>query len=282
LKYRKIRVLSGKGSSPGRFSETLRGIAVDRAGLIHAVGDCEVKVFDVKGKLQRRYRTTRPGVCIAVDRDGTTHVGQAGQVEKFDCSGKKLPPWRDADRMGLVTAMGFLPESILLADAQDRCIRRFDRKMVWLNDIGKDNNTRGFLIPNGHLDFQVDPEGIIHATNPAKFRVEKYTLEGKMVGRFGHFGVHRPENFPGCCNPTNIALTREGNIVVTEKAGPRMKVFDPDGKMLALVGSDAFDAGCKNMDVAVDAQGRIFVVDTVRLHICVFAREKPEKTEDRK
>ena len=50
-----------------------------------------------------------------------------------------------------------------------------------------------------------------------------------------------------------------------------MKVFSSDGKMLALVGKEAFDAGCKNMDVAVDSEGRIYVVDTVRLQICVFA-----------
>jgi len=239
-------------------------------------------VFDRQGNLVRSFQTSKPGYCIAVDDDGTTYVGQAGQVEKFDSAGKRVSTWRDAERMGLVTALGFHAGYILLADAQDRCIRRFDRDGKWLNDIGRDNNTRGFLIPNGHLDFQVDANGIIHAVNPAKFRVERYSLAGKMVGRFGRFGTHRAEDFPGCCNPTNVALTRDGNVVVTEKAGPRMKVFDPEGKMLALVGKDAFDPNCKNMDVATDEQDRIYVADTVRLHICVFARNKPEGTETEK
>ena len=274
MKYRKVRIIAGKGSKPQQFSGALRGIAVDRVGNIHAVGDEEVKVFDEKGKLLRRFPTRKPGYCIAVDEDGTTWVGQAGQVEKFDASGKHLAVWRDADRMGLVTAVGLHVKHILLADAQDRCIRRYDREGKWLNDIGKDNNTRGFLIPNGHLDFQVEAEGIIHAANPAKFRVERYNFAGKILGRFGRFGTHKPENFPGCCNPTNIALTKEGHVVTTEKAGPRMKVFSADGKMLALVGKEAFDAKCKNMDVATDLKGRIYVVDTVRLHICVFEKEK--------
>jgi len=198
MKYRKVRIIAGKGSKPQQFSGALRGIAVDRVGNIHAVGDEEVKVFDEKGKLLRRFPTRKPGYCIAVDEDGTTWVGQAGQVEKFDASGKHLAVWRDADRMGLVTAVGLHVKHILLADAQDRCIRRYDREGKWLNDIGKDNNTRGFLIPNGHLDFQVDAEGIIHAANPAKFRVERYNFAGKILGRFGRFGTHKPENFPGC------------------------------------------------------------------------------------
>ena len=52
-------VISGKGSGPEQFSEALRGIAVDRAGLLYAVGDSEVKVFDAQGKLQRRWPTER-------------------------------------------------------------------------------------------------------------------------------------------------------------------------------------------------------------------------------
>jgi streptogramin lyase len=32
-----------------------------------------------------------------------------------------------------------------------------------------------------------------------------------------------------------------------------------------------FDAGARNMDVAVDAKGRIYVADTATLAICVFA-----------
>jgi len=276
MEYHQVRVIGGKGSAPHQFARALRGITVDQNGLIHAVGDEVVKVFDAGGTLVRAYPTSKSGHCIAVDRDGVSYVGQAGQVEKFDASGKRLATWRDPERMGLVTAIGFHAEFILIADAQDRCIRRYDRTGKWLNDIGRDNNTRGFLIPNGHLDFQVDADGIVHAANPAKFRVERYSLTGKLLGRFGRFGTHRAEDFPGCCNPTNLALTPDGNIVVTEKAGPRMKVFDPEGKMLALVGSDAFDPECKNMDVATDGKGRIYVGDTERLRICVFEKKRDE------
>lgn len=276
LNYREVRIISGKGSSPHQFTASLNGIAIDRMGLVYAVGDREVKVFDPEGKLRRRWQTEKPAICVAVDDDAHVFVGEEGQIEEFDGTGQRLTAWRDAERLGAVTSIGFFGDHILIADAKDRCIRRYDKAGTWLNNIGKDNRTRGFLIPNGYLDFSVDSEGIIHAPNPAKHRVERYTMTGELLGHFGKFGARQPEDFPGCCNPTNLALEKEGRVVVTEKAGPRLKVYDGAGRMLALVGSEFFDANCKNMDVAIDAQGRIYVIDTVRLNIHVFAPDSVE------
>ena len=276
MEYKQIRVVSGRGPGPDQFAHTLRGITIDKAGLLFAVGDDAVKVFDREGKLVKQWATAKPGQCVTVDDQGVVYVGEAGQMEMFDSTGKLITGWQDAERLALVTAIAVYGDDVLLADAQDRCIRRYDRKGNWQNDIGRDNNTKGFLIPNGQVDFVIDAAGIIHAANPAKFRIERYTRTGEMLGKFGKFGTRRVEDFQGCCNPTNVALTNEGHVVVTEKAGPRMKVYDAAGKMLAFVGNEAFDANCKNMDVAADAEGLIYVVDTVRLHICVFAPVKAE------
>ena len=60
-------------------------------------------------------------------------------------------------------------------------------------------------------------------------------------------------------------------MIVTEKAAPRVKVYDPAGELVAVIADAVFDADAKNMDVAVDATGRIYVVDTVKLQIFVFA-----------
>ncbi len=273
MEYRQIRVISGKGSGPEQFTEALRGVWVDRRGLVYAVGDNEVKVLNANGELQRRWQTDKPGYCVAAADDGAVYVGEVGQVEKFDASGRPVGTWKDNERLGVVTAIDFAGDYVIVADALDRCLRRFDNEGKWINNIGKDNKTKGFLIPNRHLDFRVDSEGIIHACNPAKFRIERYTLAGELLGHFGKFGTRRVEDFKGCCNPTNVTLDVKGHVIVTEKAGPRMKVYDSTGNLLAWVGGDVFDPSCKNMDVAVDAEGLIYVVDTIRLHICVFAPE---------
>jgi hypothetical protein len=177
----------------------------------------------------------------------------------------------DGERLGLAAAIGVFGESVLVADAANRCIRRYDPYGAYVSTIGADNKTKGFMIPNGRFDLCIDEQGVIHATNPGKHRVERYTLDGKLLGHFGRFGGTDPAGFSGCCNPTNIALTQQGHVVVTVKAPPGIKVFDAGGSFLAAFGGEAFDPNCKNMDLAVDSRGNLYVVDTVRLQICVFA-----------
>jgi hypothetical protein len=272
--YRQVKVIAGKGTAPDRFAEALRGLAVDPARLLYAVGDSEVKVFDTAGTLFRRWRTGRPGFAVrwASQKTPAVYVGEEGQVEQFDTQGRLATTWRDQGRLGLVTSVDVFGEYLLVGDATNRCIRRYDRTGRFINDIGVDSKARGFVIPNGHVDFAVDPGGVIHATNPGKHRVERYTLDGRLLGHFGRFGgTTDPEGFGGCCNPTNLALAGQGRIVVTEKAPPRVKVYDTDGSLRAIFGTQTFDPNCKNMDVASDATGGIYVVDTVQLRIHVFA-----------
>lgn len=275
MRYRRTRVISGRGLRPEQFRESLRGVAVDRQGLVFGVGDDEVKVFDSAGGLLRRWKTASPGYCISVDRG--ICVGESGRIEEFDSDGNVLRTLEDS-RLGVVTALGRSGDDMLVGDATDRSIRRYSRDGEWLNDIGKDNKTKGFIIPNGHVDFSVDARGVIHATNPGKHRVERYKPTGELLGFFGRFGMQRPEDFTGCCNPTNLAVFPDGEVVVTEKAPPRLKVLDARGGLVCMVEAEAFDPQCKNMDVAVDGEGRILVVDTVRLHILVFEREPAPAT----
>jgi hypothetical protein len=273
MKYRRLRVFGGKGSAPHQFTSFLRGITVSSADRVFVVGDSEVKIFDNQGSLADRWTTSSPGWSIAVD-DQTTYVGQEGQLEFYTHSGELTDTWRDPERLGLVSAIGLLDDFLVVADSRDRCLRRYDRQGQFLNNIGKDNRMRGFNIPNGILDFAIDNKGIIHACNPGKHRVERYTPEGELLGRIGRFDGRNPEGFPGCCNPTNVAVTDPGYTYVTEKAGPRAKVYDNDGSLLAVIATDVFDPNCKNMDLTVDSQGRVYVLDTVQLKIHVFVEEE--------
>ena len=271
LHYEQCGVLSGKGSEAGQFSETLRGLTCDAQGRLYAVGDAKVVVFGAAGEVQKTWSTGRQGYCVGVGPDGTVYVGEAGQVELFDSQGTRRATWQDVNRFGMVTAIGFAGDEILIADVVERCIRRLDHDGKVINTIGKKDIGRGFMLPNRHLDLIVDRDGMVRAPNPGQHRVLQLTLDGKLQGHFGRFDGRDPAGFTGCCNPTNLALTPDGNIVTAEKAPPRVKVYNPDGKLLAVFGTDDFDANCSNMDVAVDGRGRIYVADTERLQILVYA-----------
>jgi hypothetical protein len=268
MQYRQRHIIGGKGTTPDRFASTLRSVAVDRHGQVYAAGDSEVKVFDAAGRLQHRWPTARPVLSVAVAGDGSVYAGELREIEIFDGSGKLLDTWRDEQLLCRVTAIGFLPDSVLAGDAADRAIRRFDRHGRFLNNIGKDNRVNGLLIPNGVVSFGVDAQGVIHAANPGKHRVERYTPAGELLGHIGRFDGVDPAGFTGCCNPTNVAV--RDAIYVTEKAGPRAKVYDFGGKLVAVIATDVFDPNCKNMSIATDARGSVYVADTVKLAIFVF------------
>jgi sugar lactone lactonase YvrE len=205
---------------------------------------------------------------VAVAEDGSVYAGQEGQIEIFDGAGKPVRAWRNTGILGRVTAIGFLKDTVLAADTADRAIRRFDLAGAFLNKIGKDNPVNGFLIPNGVLDFAVDARGVIYTANPGKHRVERYSPDGKLLGHIGRFDGNDPAGFTGCCNPTNVAVS--DRIYVTEKAVPRAKAYDLEGRLLAVIASDVFDANVKNMSIAAGLDGRVYVVDTVKLAILAF------------
>ena len=278
MNYHLERTISGSGSDSAQFAAALRGLALGANDQLYTVGDSAVKVLAPSGELLRQWRTERPGFSVAIADNNAIYVGETGQVEIFDAEGNPLKTWRDPERLEIVTAIGFLNDEVLLGDVGGRCIRRFNRQGEYLGDIGNQGRMRGFLIPNRHVDFAIDDSGTIHAANPGKHRVERYSRAGELLGHFGRFDGQDPAGFTGCCNPTNITLTARGDIVVTEKAGPRVKVYDAKGKLLAVFGEKDFDPNCKNMDVAADSQGRIYVIDTVRRQILVFAPETASPT----
>ena len=274
MKFRPTRRIGGKGPAPHQFARALRGLAFDGEGRLHAVGDSAVKVFDAEGGLVRQWTTGRPGECVAIDGSGDVWVGQEEQVEIYSTGGELRDTWRDPGTLGLVTAIGFGDGDVFLADATARWVRRYDREGNLLNNIGDQHRKGGFHIPNGVVDFAVDGDGNLRVANPGMHRVERYAPDGTLLGRFGRFDGQDPAGFPGCCNPTNLTIDGKGRVVVSEKAGPRVKVYDPEGQLLTVVADDLFAPSAKNMDLAVDGTGRIYVADTVTLEVCVFETEE--------
>ena len=278
MKFRPAHRIGGKGPAAHQFNETLRGIAVDKHNRIYAVGDSSVKVFDADARLLRQWKTELPGFSVAVAPDGRVWVGQWQQVAIYDGQGKLADTWRDPEGLGLITAIAFGADDVFLADATARWIHRYDLQGRLLNHIGDRHRKGGFHIPNGVVDFAIDGRGIVHVANPGMHRVERYTAGGELLGHFGRFDGRDPQGFPGCCNPTNLTLDASGRVIVSEKAGPRVKIYDPAGQLLAVVADDVFDAGAKNMDLAVDSENRIYAADTAALEIHVFLPAASEVT----
>ena len=76
-------------------------------------------------------------------------------------------------------------------------------------------------------------------------------------------------------SPTHIAVSRAGNILVTDSLNYRVQVFDPEGRFLRGFGAPGDGPGTfsRPKGVAVDSDENIYVVDALFANVQVFDKE---------
>jgi hypothetical protein len=272
LEYAQTLAL-GSASPEQRFRRSISAVAVGSADQINVLGDGEVRAFDSKGIFVRNWKAPEGALCMAIGGDERVYLGGAGHVEIYSAGGIRTGGFAagESGKSCRITAIKIAGSEILVADASARCIRRYTGTGQLIGEIGTQNKTHGFMLPNRSLDMDVDDQGTVRATDSGRHRVSSWILDGTPAGYFGKFGLRNPEDFVGCCNPVNIAIAPDGKIITAEKVIARVKVFDAGGKLLALIGPEHFDPQCIHLYLAVDSKGRIVVADPIRLEVKVFS-----------
>jgi sugar lactone lactonase YvrE len=278
LRYGHASTLVGRNSSRP-FLHSLSGIAISRGGNVYVLGDGEVRVFEAQGALIRTWKAPQNALCLSIDSEERVYVGSIGRVDIFDKQGKPAGGFAAGtqSKPAHVTAVKAYGSDILVADAAARLIFRYSQSGKQTGEIGTKNKTRSFMLPNRWLDMDVDAHGLIRATDSGRHQVTSWLLDGTPAASFGKFGQQNLEDFVGCCNPVNLAIGPDGNIVTAEKVIPRVKVYDSSGTLLGIIGPEHFDLKCVHLHLAVDSKGRIYVGDPVRLEVQIFSPETGEK-----
>jgi hypothetical protein len=268
------------GNALSAFRESLLDVAVGDADQVVALGDGHVRVFTAGGEPVRQWRASDGAECLTAGADRKIYVAGAGRVEMFETDGRRAGGFTfgDAAKPPTVSGIAVHGTDILVADASARIIRRFDASGRQQNLIGDQGKTKTFMLPNGRLDLDIDAAGVVRATDTGRHQVTAWRLDGTPVGKFGKFGMQDPADFVGCCNPMNVATTPDGKIVTSEKMVARVKVFEPDGRLLAVIGTEHFDPKCTQIPLAVDTKGRILAADPVRRRVLVFSAGAPGGT----
>lgn len=269
MKATHLKTLAGPQGEP-LFDVRLAAVAVDPVDVIYVLGDDRVLSLPSDGE---------PGLSFAIDALGWSllaeedqlWVGFDGRVGCYSPEGKQLSAIKAPERLGRITSIAAAGDSLVLADSTNRAVHRYSRDGKYLGEMGAEANTRGFMIPNGVLDLASDPSsGTVVVAHPQKHRVERYAPDGPLVEKWGRFGMHDPSDFGGCCNPTNIAVATEGTIAVSEKAPPRVKLYDGEGNLELVVDQEVFDPNTKNIDLAFDSRNRLYATDPIRRVVEVF------------
>jgi hypothetical protein len=229
---------------------------------------------------------SEPTRCAAVSATGQIFVGLRNRIEVFDAKGQRERGWASAEKKSWFTGLTVSDTEVFVADAGMRLIRVYDFAGKELRRIGvkdAERNIPGFIIPSPFFHVALAPDGVLRVNNPGRHRMERYTVDGDFSGSWGvtSMGI---EGFCGCCNPIGFALLPDGKYVTCEKGLPRVKVYSERGEFESVVaGVETFAANAKacgpsdctagGLDVATDAQGRIYILDLVTGDIRVMKRK---------
>ncbi len=258
---------------------TARGLALDGSDRLVAVGDTALRIFDTNGVAIRHVALPGAPRCAAVGDTGEVYIGLGNRLAVWSPDTDALVFWPDFAEHALITGVAVHADNVFVADAGARTVSRHASDGARLAilagpaRLGEDGETVGLVVPSAHLDIAMAPDGLLRVVNPGRQRIEALTMDGKTEWAWGRasFGI---EGFSGCCNPTDIAILSNGDIVTAEKGLPRIKVHRRlTGELLAVVaGPDAFDENAAGIDLAVDSQDRIVALDPIRGQAIVYEK----------
>lgn len=269
------------------FTST-HAIALDSQGSIYIAGDKAVRVFTESGNLLDEI--VLPGVprSLTVADDGKIYVGIIDHIGVYNRQGKQLSSWDSLGQRALLTSIAVSKNDVFVADAGNRIVMHYDTNGNLINRIGAKDTARnipGFVIPSPYFDLVMRRDELLRVVNPGLHKIEAYTFDGDLEFSWGKSSTNI-EGFCGCCNPINIAVLGDDSFVTCEKGLSRIKIYDPEGAFVGVVaGPEQFGVTahvcttpeqCQSggFDVAVDAQDRIFILDTIKNVVKIFSRKK--------
>ena len=134
----------------------------------------------------------------------------------------------------------------------------------------------------GQMDVRASGDELFVAEN-CSHRVGRYSRDGEKIADIGTRsereaagGDTPPDSedsgFGGCCNPMNLCIGDDGLVYTAESEGI-IRCFTSGGEYRGLIGSAKLSGGCKNVAVAVSADGEtVYFCDKPGQRIIVLSR----------
>ena len=264
-------------------------IAVGADGKLYVAGDEKIVIYTSGLSVQSEVELTGEPTCVEVETDGTIVACVGSDIIFSNPAGAEIDRWTVPADNAILTSVAMDNANVFVADAVNKLVWHLDHDGNVVGKIGQkdaDRNIPGIVIPSAYFDITAYPDGLLRVVNPGRHWIEAYTINGDREWYWGKSGVDI-EGFSGCCNPVALAVLPDGGFVTAEKGLVRVKVYNADGEFVGVVaGPDQLgwieplrvcktpeECKAKGLDVAVDGQGRIYVLDTLRNVVRIFEKK---------
>jgi hypothetical protein len=273
-----------------------------------------IRVYSPNGALLKTLPLEIKAEAICVGKDGSIFVGGEGRVQKLDAAGKVLAsavspvakeavtisqetedmvkemvkqtkrPFKEElaqikssleKRRSAVTGLAVTGQDVFMAvpAPSDFTFRvyRFSQALEEPKLVVE--KLRGCC---GQMDVQ-SHDGKLWIPHNARHSVELRDREGKELSKFGTAGRVKAADFGGCCEPKNLRVLPNGDILAAESGPPTcIKRFSANGKFKEVVALASGSKGdCVRVTVEMSPDGqRYYLLDTTRDAIRVFAAKK--------
>jgi hypothetical protein len=269
-----IRVYSPKGELLKTLPLDIQpsAVCVAKDGSIFAAGDGRVLKLDAAGKVLASAESPVAKAAITITKD------IEDMARQISTSSKR--PYKDElarmktsleSRRADVTGLAVTDSDVFLAVPSPGDftyqVYRFDNALQ--NPKLVVEKLRGCC---GQMDIQ-SHDGKLWIPHNARHAVEVHDRDGKELAKFGKEGRVKAPDFGGCCEPKNLRVLPDGDVLAAESGPPTcIKRFSPAGKfkgVVALVNNSKGDCVRVTVDVSPDGH-RYYMLDTTRDAIRVF------------
>ena len=223
-------------------SENINALELAENKIYLATNDF-VMIYDLSGDFLTRFEVDAGTRDIAV-RDNLIYLLFPTSIKVYSYEGQEVTAWEACSDNSNYCSLTLTSDFVFVTDADNKNICKYTIDGSFIRFI---HSPRGFVIPNFSFDIETWND-TIYCVNAGRQQIEKYTTGGDFIASFGHPGG-QPGAFAGCCNPTYISFTPEGDILTSEKGNPRICIFEKNGRFKSQLlnnrmlggGSDAYD-----------------------------------------
>ena len=265
-----IRVYSPKGELLRTLPIEIKpgAICVAKDGSIFVAGDGRILKLDAAGKVLASAPSPVASEPVVIGKDIEDMLkGSSRPIEAEKARMKASLEKRRADVTGLAATEQDVFMAVGAPNNFSYRVYRFDHALQ--NPKLVVEKLRGCC---GQMDIQAH-DGKLWIPHNSRHAIESRDRDGNELAKFGTEGKVKAVDFGGCCEPKNMRVLANGDILAAESGPPTcIKRFSAAGKFLGVVAVLNEKAECVRVTVEASPAGNAFyLLDTHRDAIRVFA-----------